>query len=228
MQEVTLAAFVPYLLILAGFGLATTGKLHPMAGWVLCALGVLSGVGVAATIALAGPWQLGAFAVAALPAAIALPMVARDLRHPRINDVTTDMENPLAFEAALRAPANQGRDMAFSTRIGAIGRRAYPDVRPLLLHLPAERAFERVEQAARTQRGWKVSHCDAERRRLEAEVTTPFFRFVDDVVLAVSSQGDQARVDMRSKSRDGLVDAGVNAQRIVAFLEGLSSPSSPR
>jgi uncharacterized protein (DUF1499 family) len=53
--------------------------------------------------------------------------------------------------------------------------------------------------------------------------STAFFRFVDDFVIRVSDQDGQARVDMRSKSREGLVDAGANANRIRAFLADLAS-----
>ena len=43
------------------------------------------------------------------------------------------------------------------------------------------------------------------------------------LVIRVSDHDDKSRVDMRSKSRDGLlVDAGSNAKRIQAFLGSTS------
>jgi uncharacterized protein (DUF1499 family) len=48
------------------------------------------------------------------------------------------------------------------------------------------------------------------------------FRFVDDVLVRVRpADGGGALVDVRSKSRDGRGDLGVNAARIRAFAEKL-------
>jgi hypothetical protein len=46
---------------------------------------------------------------------------------------------------------------------------------------------------------------------------------IDDFVIHVSDQEGKSRIDMRSKSPDGLVDAGANAKRIQAFLEQLEN-----
>ena len=59
---------------------------------------------------------------------------------------------------------------------------------------------------------------------LEATDTTLFFRFKDDVVVRI--RPDPARaggsiVDMRSISRVGVSDVGVNAKRIRDFLRDL-------
>ena len=40
-------------------------------------------------------------------------------------------------------------------------------------------------------------------------------------IIQVSDYEGKARIDMRSKSRDGLVDAGANAKRIQTFFEQL-------
>ena len=45
------------------------------------------------------------------------------------------------------------------------------------------------------------------------------FKFVDDIVIRVVADGSGAILDLRSKSRDGKGDLGVNAGRIVAFLQ---------
>lgn len=221
-------AFVPYLLIVAGIALSNTGFLAPMAGWQLCALGVLFGVGVAVTILFTRSRRQqslfwGFAIIAALPLAIAVPMVMHDLSYPRINDVTTDTDTPPAFVAALEKPANAGRDMTFPEHFGPIVRKGYPSVRPLVLDATPGQVFERIKKLAARQPGWMVTHRNAEKRTLEGEVTTQIFRFVDDFVIRVSDQGGNARVDMRSKSRDGLVDAGANAKRIQAFLGQLES-----
>jgi uncharacterized protein (DUF1499 family) len=105
----------------------------------------------------------------------------------------------------------------------ALHRRAYADLRPLRLRAAPEQVLRQAEQLARA-RGWNVAAVDPGAGTLEATATTLFFRFKDDVVVRV--RPDPARpggsiVDMRSISRVGLSDLGVNAKRIRAFLSDL-------
>jgi uncharacterized protein (DUF1499 family) len=124
---------------------------------------------------------------------------------------------------ALEAPANTGRDMAYPEHFGPIVREAYPDVRPLVLDESPERVDQRVEKLVETQSGWEIKNRDPVKRTVEGEVSSRFFRFVDDFIIRVSDQDGKTRVDMRSKSREGLVDAGANAKRIRTFLTELAS-----
>ncbi|NEO34751.1 MAG: DUF1499 domain-containing protein, partial [Symploca sp. SIO3C6] len=127
-----------------------------------------------------------------------------------------------AFVTALQAAPNTGRDMSFPEKNGPIIHEAYPNVRPLILDEPLEQAFQRIGTLARTQPGWKITRRDAKAHTLEGEATTSFFRFVDDFVIHASEQEGKAMINMRSKSRDGLVDAGANAKRIQRFFEQLA------
>ena len=56
-----------------------------------------------------------------------------------------------------------------------------------------------------------------------ATATTPWFGFKDDVVVRVERAGTGSRVDVRSKSRVGRSDLGVNARRIRDFLAALAA-----
>ena len=57
---------------------------------------------------------------------------------------------------------------------------------------------------------------------LEATATSFFFRFKDDVVVRVRpAPGGGSLVDMRSISRVGGSDVGMNAKRVRAFLGDL-------
>jgi uncharacterized protein (DUF1499 family) len=53
--------------------------------------------------------------------------------------------------------------------------------------------------------------------RFEATARTPVFYFADDVVVVISPTPNGSRVDVRSVSRVGRSDEGVNAARIQAF-----------
>jgi len=55
---------------------------------------------------------------------------------------------------------------------------------------------------------------------LHAEATSRIFRFVDDLELLRSASGD--RVDVRSASRVGYGDMGVNRERVDALREALA------
>ena len=48
-----------------------------------------------------------------------------------------------------------------------------------------------------------------------------WFGFVDDVVIRVEADGAGSRIDMRSLSRQGVGDLGVNARRVRAYLAAL-------
>lgn len=219
-------AVVPLLFMLAGIALASAGVIPAIFGWVLMALGALFGLAVSLTIFFTrvrkGQPHFRVFAmIAMLPPAVATPIAVHDLSYPLINDVTTDLENPPVFAAALEAPANAGRDMAYPNRFVPIVREAYPDIRPLVMEESSEQIFQRVTELAEVQSGWEIKNRDTEILTIEGEVSTFFLGFIDDFVIRVSDQDGKARVDMRSKSRVGLVDAGANAKRIRNFLAQL-------
>jgi uncharacterized protein (DUF1499 family) len=55
--------------------------------------------------------------------------------------------------------------------------------------------------------------------RIEAVAVSRVFRFTDDIVIRIRPSSDGgSRVDIRSRSRDGKGDLGVNAQRIDNLL----------
>ena len=140
---------------------------------------------------------------------------------PRINDITTDPDDPPPFAAAAREPANQGRDLSYPASFAAEQRRAYPDVRPLLLPQPPGEAFVRAQRAA-GELGWKTTYSDPAAGVFEAQEVSPTFLFVDDIVVRVRPEGEGSRIDVRSKSRDGKGDQGANAKRIRAFAQAVA------
>ena len=105
----------------------------------------------------------------------------------------------------------------------AIHREAYGDLRTVQVASNPADTIRRAAALARA-RGWEVALEDPGRGLLEATDTTFFFRFKDDVVVrAVPAPGGGSLVDMRSISRVGGSDVGVNAQRVRDFLKDLQS-----
>lgn len=101
--------------------------------------------------------------------------------------------------------------------------RAYPDLQPLELDVPPDRAFDLAVAAARETPRWTITELDPGRGRIAAEARTPVLRFVDDVVLRIEPADGGSRVRMRSTSRVGIYDFGTNARRVRAYLDRLAA-----
>jgi len=139
-----------------------------------------------------------------------------------INDVTTDTDNPPAFEtlARVREAAHAAPSTYGGPDYAAKQKQAYPDIQPLHLAASPADAYSRTLEQVRRE-GWTVAAADPTRGRIEASARTLWYGFTDDVVLRIRSEGAGSRVDMRSKSRVGSGDRGVNAARIREFLSAL-------
>jgi uncharacterized protein (DUF1499 family) len=143
-------------------------------------------------------------------------------RVPALNDITTDTEDPpkLVVTAQMRqgatnAPAYPGPSAA------ELQHATYPDLTPIRLAIPPAEAFKRVDQVAMAM-GWDVVARAPTEGRLEAVATSPWFGFQDDIVIRIRKDGAAgSRIDIRSKSRTGTSDLGVNAERIRAFAARL-------
>jgi uncharacterized protein (DUF1499 family) len=75
--------------------------------------------------------------------------------------------------------------------------------------------------------GWEIVAEDADALRIEATATTPFVSFKDDVVIRITAANGETLVDVRSKSRLGRGDMGVNANRIRQFRDRLVAAVEP-
>ena len=210
------------------------GFLSPRLAFLLFMLGGLLGLatlvlGLAGLYTTRGSTGLGGRGLAVRAAVIGGGIVAAVLflagpnsGVPPINDITTDTEDPPVFVAALEAEANRDRDMSYPGSSFAVQQlAAYPDVLPIELDAPQERAFADVESAMR-ELGWTVVRRDLEAGALEGTETSEIFRFVDDVVVRIRPKGSGSVVDVRSKSRDGRSDLGANAARIRRLRDALA------
>ncbi len=145
---------------------------------------------------------------------------------PRIHDITTDTVHPPEFFAImpLRVDAENGTDYG-GPAVAAQQRAGYPDIRPVILPVPASQAFKHALTTARKM-GWRIVDANAGAGRIEAVATTFWFGFKDDIVVRITKAAGGSRVDIRSVSRVGLSDVGTNARRIRTFLRDLAGQSS--
>jgi uncharacterized protein (DUF1499 family) len=142
---------------------------------------------------------------------------------PRIHDITTDVENPPEFTAVLpaRSAENAATAIYAGPELARLQKSYYPDVAPLDIALSAAKAFDLALSVASSMPGWHSVSGDPASGRIEASQTSRWFRFTDDVVIRVTAHGSGSRVDMRSLSRQGRSDFGVNAARIRRYMAAL-------
>ena len=138
---------------------------------------------------------------------------------PRINDVTTDTANVPAMvvtqqmrQGALNPSAYPGKPAAL------LQRDAYPDIVPIVINTPPAEAFRKADAVAMAL-GWEVVARAPGEGRIEATDTSEWFGLTDDIVIRIRPEGAKgSRIDIRSKSRNGDSDFGVNARRIRDFI----------
>ena len=221
-----------------GPGLASAGIARPLTGFLLFLVGAAEAL-LGAILALvafvrtkAGSGRSGrglawlGFATSAVVLAAVVQAASGGRGLPSINDITTNPADPPGFELALADPANTGRDMGYPAAFAAQQRGAYPDLAPISVPLPVGETLERARRAAEGL-GWEIAEVRPPQSEgadgvLEARQVSGLFRFVDDVVVRVRPAAGGSVVDVRSKSRDGKGDMGVNAKRIRAFRDTLA------
>jgi hypothetical protein len=136
-----------------------------------------------------------------------------------LNDVTTTPGNPPKYQAL-----NEDRPGKYIYPADALEKQGklYPDLKPLRIEgRSAREVHARVEEAAFLM-GWRFRLNDKAKCRLEAISITPLLRFRDDVVVEIQEEKFGSVVHVRSKSRLGRDDFGVNAKRIREFLQKLA------
>lgn len=150
---------------------------------------------------------------------------------PAIHDVATDLDDlPKFTRLKVRAdnlekiPDEDKPELKAlppEERWKALHRAHYGDLRTVRLPAPPAETVRRAAALAR-DRGWDVATVDESAGIVEATETSRFFRFKDDVVVRVRpAPGGGSLVDMRSISRVGGSDVGMNAKRVTAFLSDL-------
>ncbi len=213
--------------LVAGLGVTVIGTAVAIVG-VLAATARRSPVPVTATV-------IG-IVVGLGVTAYVLSWVAKARSAPPIHDITTDLTNPPAFDAAvlkLRERSHAVNSPEYVRQIHGPGgkiidvpqlqREYYPYIKPLLLAQPPEQALAKARAVAR-QMGWRLDAYAPAQGRLEATAHTFFFDFKDDIVVRITPNGAGSRVDVRSESRVGVSDVGTNAARIRRFLELMQQP----
>jgi len=201
-----------------------TGFLLLGAGTVLAAIGVVVGIaGIIAAKRRRLKDDKPAVYLGTLISVLIIALMGMQFQTassvPPIHNISTDVVDPPAF---VRIAALRGDDTNPLTydaeQLASLQQDAYPWVQTLKTDRDAAAA---LRQSIRVLEGMglEIVHVDEAAGLVEATDTTFWFGFKDDVVVRVRAADDGALVDMRSVSRVGLSDLGINARRIGAFLE---------
>lgn len=141
---------------------------------------------------------------------------------PPIHDITTDTQNPPHFVeiVALRAEAPNPVEYG-GAEIAEIQQKYYPDIQTLYVDIPYPRAFKRALSAALKMPWEGIVSYSKETGIIEATDELAWFGFKDDIVIRVDTAQakGQSKIDVRSVSRMGRGDLGVNAERIQEYLQ---------
>jgi uncharacterized protein (DUF1499 family) len=220
--------------ILAGLLGVQLGAVPPLGGFLFYQIGLLAGL-LALVCGLVGVFitrggpddmgQQGAWLGAAsgtLIMTITVIAAGPGLGRPPINDITTDLQDPPAFAPASEVPDYAGRDMSYPAEFIDVVSAAYPQLASIRVTMSPEEAYTRALRVAE-ELGWQVVHREPSLGTFDAQDRSLLFRFVDDITVRVRDDANEAIIDLRSKSRDGRGDLGVNAARIEEFLEAFAA-----
>jgi uncharacterized protein (DUF1499 family) len=168
---------------------------------------------------------LAAFGLVIGGVAAYFPWHASEMRgvYPPMHDITTDAANPPSFEfvGAMRA-AEQGAGVAYPADASAMQQKYYAGIEPAMLATPPAQAFDRALAVVKAK-GWTIVKTDPQAGIIEAYDKSFWFGFTDDVAIRVTATDNGSRVDIRSGSRQGRGDFGVNAARVRGFLAALNA-----
>ena len=138
---------------------------------------------------------------------------------PLIHDIATDTDNPPEFETARALRRADENSLEYAGEgLAAMQKKAFPDLMPVFSDLDADAAFDR-SLAAAEKLGWTISEENRGDGRIEAYEVSVIFGFVDDVAIRITEMENGNRIDLRSASRVGLGDLGMNADRIRKFTK---------
>jgi uncharacterized protein (DUF1499 family) len=168
------------------------------------------------------PRVLAALAAAMIVCTVPYAYKKKFERYPTIADATTNMADPPVFVdlVPVREETAQNPLQYRGEEAAALQLQYFPDLTTLQSDKsPAEVIAD--AQAVADSLCLKVIAAVPEQGRLEATATTFWFGFKDDVIVRARSVNGKTMVDIRSASRVGYLDGGLNAQRIQLFMHAL-------
>ncbi|MDF2995097.1 MAG: hypothetical protein K0R27_734 [Xanthobacteraceae bacterium] len=195
--------------MLAGLGLAALALLLAIAAFIVIWNDGLKGLGrVVGAAALA-------LALLVPPAAVA----AYTSRLPAIHDISTDTEDPPVFRALGFARSRTANPLDYGGEdLAKQQADAYPQIKTIEFDATPDEIYNSLLALA-NRRKWQIVDATPPRGglrdgRIEAVTSNLVLAMRWDIVIRVRPTPNGAKVDMRSVSRHGDHDLGLNAGRI--------------
>ncbi|MDR9419859.1 DUF1499 domain-containing protein [Gracilimonas sp.] len=139
--------------------------------------------------------------------------------YPPIHDISTDTLNPPEFDAIVPLRADAPNPPEYVRGEAAAAQEAYyGDIEPIEIALNYDEAYDRALETANDM-SWTLVDENRQEGRIEAYDKVAWYGFIDDVVIRVDTTETGSRIDIRSKSRIGRGDLGVNAKRIRTYID---------
>jgi uncharacterized protein (DUF1499 family) len=162
-----------------------------------------------------------AFLISLMPSAFVGAQLNMAASVPEIHDITTDTLNPPMYDEIIALRKNAPNSLVYeyqgsARKLAALQIAAYPDLKPLTSALSVNLAIKRAVDILKNQ-GLDVINVNAVKGIIEATATSFWYGFKDDVVVRIQATEQGSKIDLRSVSRVGRSDVGVNAIRIRTF-----------
>jgi uncharacterized protein (DUF1499 family) len=208
----------------------TIGLLLLAAGTLLALAAVVLGIIALIVVLSRGrtadrPLLYGGLLIAGALAFVMVPQLKAGMSVPPIHDITTDVADPPTFDVVIaqRGPGTNTLDYnaADLLKLHEQQQAAFPNVKTITSSGDVGASFDRALKVL-TDMGLEVVNADRDGGRIEATATSRWFGFKDDVVVRIRAAASGSIVDLRSVSRVGMGDVGVNAKRIEAFIKGFN------
>jgi uncharacterized protein (DUF1499 family) len=145
-------------------------------------------------------------------------------KYPFIHDISTNVEDAPQLKAAAKVRLETDHSVEYLAKdVAALQQKGY-NLAPLIVGQNPIDVFN-VAKTLMADKDWDLLAHENQKMpfTLEASHTSLLFGFTDDIVLRIQATKEGSQVDMRSMSRVGKSDMGVNAARIQAFLSDLSA-----
>ena len=143
---------------------------------------------------------------------------------PPIHDITTNPIDPPEFHEVVKRRIFAANDLVFGDAdhtaedMEALHADFYPYLETKVVSMAPAEAIDR-SRVVHEEMGLEFINVSESLCVVEATDTSFVFGFKDDVVVRVRSEADRSIIDVRSVSRVGQSDLGVNAERIKTFLD---------
>lgn len=159
------------------------------------------------------------------PITVALWFVLSNQDAVMIHHISTDWDTPPTYQTLLKQRGPDANPLTVSDENTALQQQHYPSVKPIITGLGLE-ASKSLSQIVMRELGWEIADLSTRPNYIEATETSFLFRYVDDISVRFTEEGEKTRIDLRSISRVGRSDLGANAKRIERFTRRFNELST--